>query len=281
MTRFARLLLVVLGAALFTLLLFGVTRVIRRPSPGAAGPREASAERDRPRLSPAWPPGEGSPPAVEVGTVLAPDAGTPAETLAVVQGKLVDDQTGQPIAGARLVFRQQAPQAGLRAAVTSAATSDAGGAFTLSQVPSGGYRRLTVDKPGYLPDVIDIRLPGQVTSFDVGSIRLVQGDWRRKIGGGPRGLVGLDHELRDGRVFITAVRPGTPAAQAGLQAGEQIVSVDGKSMDHLPHAARTYHLQGKAGTSVTIVVEAAGGARRTVVLQRQHVPGLPDVPTFY
>jgi S1-C subfamily serine protease len=165
--------------------------------------------------------------------------------------------------------------------VASSALSDALGAFAIERIPSGRYVRIGVEKEGYLADVVEARVPMETLAFEVGTVRMVRGDWKRKLEGGPRGLVGLNHELRDGKVFITAVRPKTPAERAGLKRGDGIVSVDGKSMDNLPHAARTYHLQGKAGTTVSLVVQGRDGARRTVVLERQQVAGVADVPTFY
>jgi hypothetical protein len=260
MTRFSRNLVVLLSVLFTALVLVGISR--------ARGRRAASVEiTAAPTAGPAVPDAR-------------PPLPAPAPSEAVVKGRLVDERTGKPIAGALVQFRAQSATRGLAAPVTSVASSDGTGAFAVPRLP-GGYLRLRVEKEGYLTDVVEARVPRGEPSLDVGTVRLMKGDWQRKIEGGPRGLVGLDHELRDGRVVITGVRPHTSADRAGLRPGETIVSVDGQRVDRLLHAARTYLLQGKAGTSATVVVEARDGTRRTAVLERQQVPGVTDIPTFY
>ena len=78
--------------------------------------------------------------------------------------------------------------------------------------------------------------------------------------------------MKGGRLLITAVFDGSPARLAGLKAGDQIVSVDGRPTAGLSLAANTAHIKGAAGTKVTLVVApAAGGQRRTVDLTRKQI----------
>jgi len=76
----------------------------------------------------------------------------------------------------------------------------------------------------------------------------------------------------DGLPTVVSVFPNSPAAKAGIKAGDEIVSVDGT-----PTAARTLDdvagtIRGKSGTTVTVVVKADGtGPERTYTITRADV----------
>ncbi|MFI1566281.1 S41 family peptidase [Streptomyces sp. NPDC020490] len=62
---------------------------------------------------------------------------------------------------------------------------------------------------------------------------------------------------RDGRVEVTRVRPGSPAAAAGIRKGDRLRSVDGRKVDGLPVTEVVALLRGEAtdapaGTTVTL-----------------------------
>lgn len=193
--------------------------------------------------------------------------------LARVHGKLVDDQSGTPMAGVRV----QVAGVATRSTVT-----DGSGGFLMSNLPRGPLFRLQVGKRDpYLEEFIDVRIPREREEHDIGTIRLVHGDWQTRFGGAERGMTGLEHELRDGKMVVTATRPGTAAARARIVGGERVVAVDGRSMDGLGHSARTYFLQGRVGTKVTLLVESQNGQRRTVELEREARPGASRIPRFY
>jgi S1-C subfamily serine protease len=62
---------------------------------------------------------------------------------------------------------------------------------------------------------------------------------------------------RDFGLRLTGVREGSPAAQAGIRAGDVVVEFDGDPIADI--YAYTYALQAKqAGDQVTIVVERDG-----------------------
>lgn len=54
----------------------------------------------------------------------------------------------------------------------------------------------------------------------------------------PRGYVGLELAEREGSVVITRVVPGSPAASAGLRAGDQILQAQGKAIHKLDDLQR-------------------------------------------
>jgi len=72
----------------------------------------------------------------------------------------------------------------------------------------------------------------------------------------------------DGQVLVGSVQPGTPAEQAGLVAGDRIVSVGGVAVgDTLQAVAAS--LRGEAGTAVRIVIERDGLPRDLTVTRGQ------------
>ena len=54
-------------------------------------------------------------------------------------------------------------------------------------------------------------------------------------------------DVRDGWITIVAPLPETPAARAGIEAGDQVIEVDGKSTQGLSQDAAVKTLRGHAG----------------------------------
>lgn len=74
--------------------------------------------------------------------------------------------------------------------------------------------------------------------------------------------IGIQIDVRDGWITIVAPLPGTPAERAGIQPGDRIVAIDGKSTEGWsPDDARAF-LRGKNGSQVTLLVERPGVAAR-------------------
>jgi hypothetical protein len=69
-----------------------------------------------------------------------------------------------------------------------------------------------------------------------------------------------------GKIVIADVRPGTPAAQAGLVRGDVITTVAGKKTAALGLAAIRDQFRAAAGTTVQLGVTAKDGTARTVTL---------------
>lgn len=87
---------------------------------------------------------------------------------------------------------------------------------------------------------------------------------------GNYGGVGIQIDVRDGWVIVVSALPGTPAERAGIETGDRIVEVAGKSAKGWSIEETRNTLRGAPGTSVSIVTERAG-TKRPVTLVRQEI----------
>lgn len=70
--------------------------------------------------------------------------------------------------------------------------------------------------------------------------------------------VGLELQTDDGRVGVVTPIEGTPAARAGVQAGDAILTIDGKPVDHRNVGHAILRMRGPAGSHVLITVAREG-----------------------
>ena len=95
---------------------------------------------------------------------------------------------------------------------------------------------------------------------------------------GEYGGVGASIETRNGRTVVVDLLEGEPAARAGIQLGDVVKRVDGRSLEGLDQEQIGDLLQGATGTQVEVDVERPGTRELlSFELQRQKVK-VPDVP---
>jgi carboxyl-terminal processing protease len=71
---------------------------------------------------------------------------------------------------------------------------------------------------------------------------------------------------------VADVLPDTPAARAGIEEGDLITAVDGRSLAGVPAEVSTGRIKGPPGTQVELrVVSGSGGRSRTIRLERATV----------
>jgi C-terminal processing protease CtpA/Prc len=103
-------------------------------------------------------------------------------------------------------------------------------------------------------------------------------------GGAWDGSVGaiLGKDNRTGRLFVRDAPPGLGAAQAGIQAGDELTQIDGKPVASMSADDVHRALAGKVGTKVSLTVTHAGEPRTVLVergpLQSASAPAPAAVP---
>jgi carboxyl-terminal processing protease len=70
--------------------------------------------------------------------------------------------------------------------------------------------------------------------------------------------LGIQIDVRDGWITVVAPLPETPAERAGVQTGDQIVEVDGKSTKGWKNDEAVKALRGVAGSKVTLTIRRSG-----------------------
>jgi carboxyl-terminal processing protease len=70
--------------------------------------------------------------------------------------------------------------------------------------------------------------------------------------------LGIQIDVRDGWITVVAPLPETPAERAGIETGDQIIEVDGKSTEGWKNDQAVKALRGDAGSIVGITIRRAG-----------------------
>jgi carboxyl-terminal processing protease len=98
--------------------------------------------------------------------------------------------------------------------------------------------------------------------------------WDEQLSGHFVGI-GVQIVVRDGRPYVVAPIPGSPAVEAGLRAGDTILSIGGLDTAGLPMDQLATLLRGPEGSRVELTVRQTGEeAVRTLSVERRTV----DVP---
>jgi carboxyl-terminal processing protease len=88
--------------------------------------------------------------------------------------------------------------------------------------------------------------------------------------------LGIEIEPSGGAVRVVAPITGSPAARAGVQAGDLIVRIDDQPLQGLPLAEAVARKRGPAGTAVTLTIERKGLAQAlTVAVTRDTIRRQP------
>jgi carboxyl-terminal processing protease len=115
---------------------------------------------------------------------------------------------------------------------------------------------------------------------------LLQGDDYRQLTEtttGNYGGLGIQIDVRDGWITVVAPLPETPAERAGIETGDQIIAVDGKSTEGWNNDQAVKALRGTPGTEVELQIRRAGFAKpMTYRLTRAqiHVRSVPPGTLF-
>lgn len=84
--------------------------------------------------------------------------------------------------------------------------------------------------------------------------------------------IGVQIGIQDGKLTVIAPIEDTPAEKAGLLAGDEIVSIDGKSTKGITVDKAAEQIRGEEGTTVTLVVKRKGQeATKSYAIERAEI----------
>jgi carboxyl-terminal processing protease len=96
---------------------------------------------------------------------------------------------------------------------------------------------------------------------------------------GEYGGIGVQIDRRNGWITVIAPLPGTPGARVGLQAGDQIIEVDGESTRDWDTDMAVSRLRGPKGSAVNIKVARMGAEQPLpirIVREEIHIRAVPS-----
>jgi carboxyl-terminal processing protease len=117
------------------------------------------------------------------------------------------------------------------------------------------------------------------------SVLLTGDDYRaltEQTSGNYAGL-GIQIDVRDGWITVVAPLPETPAERAGVETGDKIIEVDGKSTEGWKNDQAVKALRGAAGSRVAITVRRSGipdPIKYTLTRAQIHIKSVPAGTMF-
>jgi carboxyl-terminal processing protease len=138
--------------------------------------------------------------------------------------------------------------------------------------------RLAQQRLGIAPSAVIMEyLCGATNALDPYSAYLTPAQFNEVYSQIEGNFVGLGVELKavDGALTIVHVITGSPAEEAGIRSGDQILAVGGQPTNNLATDQAAHLLEGTENTTVALTIATAGQTPRQVVVRRRRV----DVPS--
>lgn len=85
------------------------------------------------------------------------------------------------------------------------------------------------------------------------------------------GGLGMQIEVRDGKLLVVAPLHDTPASRAGIEAGDWILEIDGQSTEGITQEQAVKKLRGPKGTPVTLKIRREDGSERIFEIIRDTI----------
>lgn len=122
-------------------------------------------------------------------------------------------------------------------------------------------------------EAIQAAIQGMLTSLDPHSSYLTPDEFREMQvqTRGEYGGLGIEVQSEDGLVRVVSPIDDTPAARAGIQPGDYLTAIDGKSIIGFGLDEAVDRMRGPVGTSLTLTIAREGKEPRDVNLTREKI----------
>ena len=123
--------------------------------------------------------------------------------------------------------------------------------------------------------LIDGAIAGMVKSLEDPHSLYLDQDMYKKLKDhtdGTFGGIGVVMSFNDKKVEIISVMDGTPGQSAGLKEGDEILAVDGKSVQEMPPEEIAMNVRGDAGTQVVLTIRRQGEPDKDYSITRDVIP---------
>ncbi|MGE0596869.1 MAG: S41 family peptidase [Hyphomonadaceae bacterium] len=120
-------------------------------------------------------------------------------------------------------------------------------------------------------EAMEAAIQGMLASLDPHSSYLNAADYRdmQTQTRGEYGGLGIEVTMQDGIVQVVSPIDGTPAARAGIQAGDFLTAIDGESIVGLTLNDAVSRMRGDVGTAINVTVAREGAEPFDVSLTRE------------
>jgi carboxyl-terminal processing protease len=136
-------------------------------------------------------------------------------------------------------------------------------------------------RPVNRKELLESALKGMLQNLDQHSSYFSESDWKqfkKQIEGSFTGIgVQIDIDPDTGRLKVLSPLVGSPAYEAGILAGDEILDVDGQSTDGINRDRAVEMLQGRPGTTVKLTVLHPGAEKTEAIAVKRAVIELPSV----
>lgn len=125
------------------------------------------------------------------------------------------------------------------------------------------------------PELINGALKGMLQGLDPHSVMMDKEEFEQMQETNVGKFSGIGVEITTSNGIVTVVSPieDTPAYKAGIKAGDQILSIDGKFTDQMTLSEAASLMRGKKGTELTLLVLHKNSAKpETIKLKRDDIP---------
>ena len=92
--------------------------------------------------------------------------------------------------------------------------------------------------------------------------------------------IGIEYSMLDGYITVISPIPGTPSDKAGIQSGDKIIEINGKSAYKIKTEDVIKKLRGEKGSSVIVKILRDGKEPFDITLIRDQIPITSIIASF-